>query len=197
MAEYTLPAMIRLPTRSVLLAALSLCAPAPAAEPAEGDNPADRLPPTLGRGDAHRPYFEVLAVSPFLPSRWQHAINQSRRLRRPEDDFIFEMVMVGNVEDAICAALLNADIAAVLLYEGFGLRSSHDAPNLRALLQAYGVEQEADEEDLSLRLANILKRLRPELDIYLLTDRDVEKVAGDQVLSGSVQGAQVALPLGI
>jgi arginine decarboxylase len=136
------------------------------------DIPADRLPPTLGRGDAHRPYFEVLAVSPFLPSRWQHAINQSRRLRRPEDDFIFEMVMVGNVEDAICAALLNADIAAVLLYEGFGLRSSHDAPNLRALLQAYGVEQEADEE-------NILKRLRPELDIYLLTDRDVEKVAGD------------------
>jgi arginine decarboxylase len=143
------------------------------------DTPADRLPPALGRRNGHRPYFEVLAVSPILPSRWQHSISESRRLRRPEDDFVFEMVMVGNAEDAICACILNPDIAAVLLYEGFGLRSGHDAPNLRALLKAYGLEQETGEEDLSLRLAGILKRLRPELDIYLLTDRDVERVAGD------------------
>lgn len=144
------------------------------------DAPSDRLPPALGRRDGHRPYFEALYVTPFLPSRWQHTINESRRLRRPEDDFVYEAVIVGNVEDAICAVILNADIAAVALYEGFGLRSTHDAPNLRALLNAYGLEQETDEEDLSLRLANILTRLRPELDIYLLTDRDVEKVAGNR-----------------
>ena len=58
-----------------------------------------------------------------------------------------------------------------------GFRAAAEA--IRDRLQAYGLEQETDEEDLSLRLANILKRLRPELDIYLLTDRDVEKVAGD------------------
>ena len=54
-----------------------------------------------------------------------------------------------------------------------------EAPLIRALLEAYGVEAEIGEEDLALNLANILKRLRPELDIYLLTDRDVEKLAGD------------------
>ena len=133
------------------------------------DVPADRLPPAFGGSAAFRPYFEVLFVTPHQPSRWQHMIHEVRRLRRPEDEFVYEPLIVGSAEDAVAAAIVNPNIAAVALYEGFALRTLKEAPLIRALLDAYGVEAEIGEEDLALNFASILKRLRPELDVYLLT----------------------------
>jgi len=74
---------------------------------------------------------------------------------------------------------MNPDIAAVTLYEGFGMRSRQEAPLLRAMLEAFNIDTDGPEDEIALRLANILKWIRPELDIYLLTDRWVEKIAGD------------------
>lgn len=143
-------------------------------------DPGDVASIALGEGSAHRPYFEMLVVTPAPAGRWPHLAAEFRRLRRPEDAFIYEAVLVGSLEDAICAAVLNPDIAAVAIYEGFALRSRHDAPVLRAVLAAQQpLLDRADEADLALKLAAGLKAIRPELDIYLLSDRRVEKLAGD------------------
>ncbi len=143
-------------------------------------DPTDMLPSSLGEGPAYRPYFEMLVVTPAPAGRWPHMAAEFRRLRRPEDAFIYEAVLVGSLEDAVCAAVLNPDIAAVAIYEGFALRSRHEAPVLRAVLAAQQpLLGKADEADLALRLAAGLKAIRPELDIYLLSDRRVEKLAGD------------------
>lgn len=142
--------------------------------------PVDILPSSLGEGSSHRPYFETLLVTPAPPDRWPHVAAEFRRLRRPEDAFVYEAVLVGSLEDAICAAVLNPNIAAVAIYEGFVLRSRHDAPILRSVLAAQQpLLDKADEADMALRLAAGLKAIRPELDIYLLSDRRVEKLAGD------------------
>lgn len=146
--------------------------------------PADRLPPTLGRHDASRPYFEVLVVSPAPPARWQHMAGEFRRIRRPEDEFIYEPVFVGSLEDAVCAVVVNADIAAVIINDGFAQRSRHDAPVLRSMLDATGISAIEDQGELSLFLADGIKNIRPELDIYLLSDRAVEKTAGDMRANG-------------
>src|SRR3954447_12223154 len=144
-----------------------------------GDVPADLLPPTLGQAATRRPYFEVLVVTPSPIARLPHLVSEMRRLRRREDEFIYEVVPVGSFEDAICAAVLNPDLNAVLIYEGFPLRSRHDVPVLRELLATHGVSADVDPEDTALPLVNALKRIRPELDLYLLSDRHVEKLAGD------------------
>jgi arginine decarboxylase len=137
-------------------------------------DPVDVLPSSLGDTPAHRPYFEMLAVTPAPAGRWPHMAAEFRRLRRPEDAFVYETVMVGSLEDAVCAAVLNPDIAAVVIYEGFALKSRHDAPVLRSVLAAQQPYlDKADEADLALRLAAGLKAIRPELDIYLLSDRRV------------------------
>lgn len=142
--------------------------------------PADLLPPTLGGGRQARPHFEFLAVTPAPASRWPHIIAEFRRLRRPEDQFFYEVVPVASLEDAVCAIVLNPDIAAVAIYEGFALRSRYDAPVLRRVIDAQKAALEGeDEADLALLLADRLKAIRPELDIYLLSDRRVEKLAGD------------------
>lgn len=143
-------------------------------------DPADLLPSSLGDTQPHRPYFELLALTPAPAARWPHMAAEFRRLRRPDDAFIYEPVLVGSLEDAICAAVINPDIAAVAIYEGFALKSRHDAPVLRNVLAAQQPTlAKADDADVALRLAAALKTIRPELDIYLLSDRKVERLAGD------------------
>ncbi len=135
---------------------------------------------TLARGQSHRPYFETLFVAPGAATRADHIIDQIRRLRRPEDPFIYEAVVVGSFEEAICAVLLNPAVLAVTLYEGFDLETKGSVPALRQFLTSAGLDAEhLSEDDLPLSLAGAIKKIRPEVDIYLLSDRHVERVAGD------------------
>jgi arginine/lysine/ornithine decarboxylase len=137
----------------------------------------DIAPPTLGRGEAHRPYFETLIVTGVPSSQWAGLAAEWRRMRRPLDAFVHEPVIVGSFEDAFCAAILNHNIAAVVINEGFTFRSRHDAPVLRSLTQSMGIEEAAGNS--ALRLAQIINRVRPELDLYIVSNQRVEELAGD------------------
>jgi arginine decarboxylase len=132
------------------------------------------------REGTHRPYFEMLVVSPYAAERGALIGAEMRKLRRREDPFVYETVSVPSFEDAVCAILLNPGIAAVTLYEGFEFGSRHAAPVLRSVLAAAGFDEaHLRDEDMLLALADGLKRLRPEIDIYILSDRHVERIAGD------------------
>jgi arginine decarboxylase len=141
-----------------------------------GDVP-ELLPPSFGGKGAHRPYFETLIVTGVSSNNWPALCTEWRKLRRPIDSFIYETVIVASLEDAFCAAMLNPDLAAVVINEGFTLRSRHDAPVLRTLTASIGPHEESDVS--ALRLAHILKRVRPELDLYLMSNRNVEEMAGN------------------
>ncbi len=138
---------------------------------------ADVLPPALGRANAHRPYFEVVVVTGAPAARWPALRAEWRQLRRPLDGFIYELILVGSFEDAFCATVLNPDLAAVVIHEGFPFQSRHDAPILRALTEGMVKHESADAS--ALRLAQLLKRVRPELDLYLVGNGRVEDIAGD------------------
>jgi arginine decarboxylase len=137
----------------------------------------DVLPPTLGRSAAAPPYFEVLIVTGAPSERWASIAVEWRRLRRLQDEFVYEPVIVGSAEDAVCAAMLNADLAAVVIHDGFGYRSRHDAPVLRGIVDPVAREELSDGSPL--RLARVIHEARPELDLYLLSERRVEEIAGD------------------
>ena len=109
--------------------------------------------------------------------RWPALCAEWRGLRRPLDAFIYEPVFVGSVEDAFCATMLNPDLAAVIINEGFVFRSRHDVPVLRIL--SASLEQKYKTDISALQLAQLLKRVRPELDIYLVSNRRVEELAGN------------------
>ena len=98
---------------------------------------------------------------------------------------IYEPVLVGSVEDALIATIMNGKIEAVVIFDGIPVPSQHDVPLLRDLLAS---RQQLDTSSLAPReigvtLARLIKRIRPELDLYLLTDRNVEKLAGDPAAS--------------
>jgi len=144
-------------------------------------NLGESVPGTGEERAAHRPYFEVLVVSPARRTAWHELAADFRRLRRPQDKFVYEPVFVGTFEDAVLATILNGGVEAVIIYEGISFASSHNSPVLREFLTSHlatsGID--ANSSDLSLALAQGLKQLRPELDIYYLSDRQVEKLAGD------------------
>ena len=143
-------------------------------------NAADLLPPDAQQGEGHKPYFEVLVVTPNDPRKWERARNELKRLRRPEDLFNYEIVQVGSFEDGVLGAILNHNVQAVVIYDGFPFHSMHDLPMLREfLLRTLRVDPASIAPGaLATTLARAVKNFRPELDIYLLTDRAIETLAG-------------------
>jgi len=140
---------------------------------------ADFLPPSIAPGEAHRPYLEVLSVTPADPARWERARQDLRALRRAEDPFVYELVQVGNFEDALLAALFNGSLQAIVLLEGFSLQSRHELSQVRPFFkQVLGFEPgELPVRDYAPALAKLIHRLRPELDVYLMSEREIEAMA--------------------
>jgi len=136
----------------------------------------DLLPPGFGDTTTRRPYFEILIVTGVPATTWSNLAAEWRKLRRPSDSFIYEPVFAGSFEDAFCAAMLNPALGAIVVNEGFALRSRHDAPILRSLMASMDQKETSDS---ALALAKTLKRIRPELDIYLVSNRNVEELAGN------------------
>jgi arginine decarboxylase len=140
----------------------------------------DLLPPDLQAGNGHKPYFETLVVTPADPTQWERARHDLKRLRRTDDPFVYEIVQVGTFEDAVIGVVCNYNLQAVVIRDGFEYRSRHDVPVLREFLRRHldGGDAGTAPGALATALARAIKRYRPELDIYLLTDRAVEALAG-------------------
>ena len=142
----------------------------------------DLLPPDMQSGNGQKPYFEALVVTPTDPAHWDRARHDLKRLRRPDDLFNYEIVQVGTFEDAVLGTICNFNLQAVVIRDGFEYRSRHDVPVLREFLRRHlhGADASTAPGALALTLARAVKRYRPELDIYLLTDRAVEALAGSE-----------------
>jgi arginine decarboxylase len=131
-------------------------------------------------GDLTKPYFEVLLVSDDpTPEQVRQGRNELRQLRRPEDPFVYEAVTVPSFEEGVLAAVMNADLQAVVIKDNFRFKSQFDAPLLRTYLEQH-MSQECgslEPKDYGVALARVIGKIRPELDVYLVVDSSVEKVA--------------------
>ncbi|MGO4551322.1 hypothetical protein AB4059_09485 [Lysobacter sp. 2RAF19] len=139
----------------------------------------DTLPPDLESGAQGKPYFEVLVVTPSDPAQWSRSVDEARRMRRAEDPFDYAVFHVGSFEDGALAVMLNSNIQAVVLIDGFQFSSKHDIPDLKDFLAR---NMEVDKASIapgaiSTRLAQAINDFRPEIDLYLLTDRATELLA--------------------
>lgn len=127
-----------------------------------------------------RPYFAVMVVDE-LTAEDEDTLRESLwTLRRDEDEFVYEIVVVPSFEDAVIAALLNYNIQAAVIRYDFPLRSQ----NRLEMITARMAQLEQSALDLamgdvaSVALGGILAELRPTIDLYLVTRRPVEEVAG-------------------
>ena len=128
---------------------------------------------------AGRPYFEVMVVDRMSPQA-QYAMRHGlHRMRRSEDAFLYETVIVPSFEDAVIAALLNPVIQAVVIRYDFPLKSQNRQPLIQRELSQISMEEveQAEPSERGVMLAALLYDLRPEVDVYLVTDFPIEDIA--------------------
>lgn len=127
-----------------------------------------------------RPYFEVLFVDDLPMHHQKQQRDNLVEMRRDGDSFTYEPVFVPSFEDALIAVLFNHNIQTVVIRYGFKLRSKHNLPVLsRYLAQAHCNNiDDIEPQDYGVLLADIIASVRPELDLFLVTDQSVEEVAG-------------------
>lgn len=130
-----------------------------------------------------RPYFQVLVVDDLTDVEAKQLRRQLRDLRRPDDLFFYEVVVAASYEDALLAALINPDIQTCVVRYSFPFRSTKNFRLLEELhsLLKHDVKQleSAMPTERSLALGRSLLSLRPELDLYLVTDAPVESIVGE------------------
>ncbi len=135
---------------------------------------------TLEERKRRRPYFEVLFVDDLSHVQQHQQEEGLHGMRREEDPFTYEPVFVPSFEDAIIAVLFNHNIQSVVIRFGFRFKSINDLPVLSRYLKMAHIDSVDDLEpqDYGIVLAEVIGRIRPELDLYLVTDQSVEDVAG-------------------
>ena len=127
-----------------------------------------------------RPYFETLFVDNMTAPQEKSLRTNLRSMRQPEDPFIYEPVVAPSLEDALIAVMINHNIQVVIVRFGFDLRSRSRLKMLTQYLSRIGDEnlQDLEPHDYGAELCRLMYKVRPELDLYLVTDRGVEDIAG-------------------
>ncbi len=128
-----------------------------------------------------RPYFEVLIVDDVSDQQERWLKSNVTRMRRPEDPFTYEAVVVPSLEDALIAVLFNHNIQAIVVRPGLILKSENANEILTKYISNAGRHDDIDAmvpEDYGPELCRLIAQVRPELDAYLVTERSVEDIAG-------------------
>ncbi len=128
-----------------------------------------------------QPYFEVLVVEKMTEAQERALRKEVRSWRRPDDEFIYELVVVASGDEALIAARLNVNLQAVVIRRRFSHQSMRDLSTLAEFVDAELTEELADHlspDERAQILAMSMAELRPELDLYLMTEIEVEDIAG-------------------
>lgn len=129
----------------------------------------------------NKPYFEVLVVDGTDEYDLEDLREGLRRCRRDSDEFIYEIVTVPTYEDALIAVQFNWSIQTVILRYNYSFHTKHHHPALKRYLDRLKLHENASSfgVDRSVELGRTLKKLRPELDLFLVTDAPLDRVAGN------------------
>lgn len=126
-------------------------------------------------------YFEVLVVEKMTEAQERALRKEVRSWRRPDDEFVYELVVVGSGDEALIAARLNVNLQAVVIRRRFSHQSSRDLTTLSEFIDhklSHDLDDHKSPDERAAILAASLRDLRPELDLYLMTEIEVEDIAG-------------------
>jgi arginine/lysine/ornithine decarboxylase len=144
------------------------------------DDAFDRVVHPMEQVRKARPYFEVLIVEDMTEQQERALLEEMRHWRRPDDPFTYEIVVLHSLEDALMAARLNFRLQACVVRRRFTHRSRYDSSSLHQFANLIVADDlmEHSPDDRAQILARALARIRPELDLYLMTEIAVEDLAG-------------------
>ncbi|MBL0921857.1 MAG: aminotransferase class I/II-fold pyridoxal phosphate-dependent enzyme [Phycisphaerales bacterium] len=131
------------------------------------------------RRHGRRPYFELLIVGGLDAEERADYRRLLQAARRDDDEFVYDLVFAPTFQDAVIACQVNPAIQAAALRYSYPFGTANTNDIFRRSLEFIAAENPARTYGLarSFTLAELLQRLRPELDLYLVTDASLEEVA--------------------
>jgi arginine decarboxylase len=133
-----------------------------------------------------RHYFSVVMVSDVEPRVLQESITEMHTFRRPYDQFTYEVIGVRSFDTALACVLANSEVQAVIMRPDVPLRTGAAFGLTDGLLDEYDQEfglSTVSERRRARALATILRRARPTIDLYLLTDEAVPDESDPTILA--------------
>ena len=125
-----------------------------------------------------RPYFEVLVVDELSSDEEAELRTALHDVRGAEDEFVYQVVVVPSFEDAVIGALFNHTVQTCVVRYDFPIEGRDVPPELRHFIDMVDPTQiDRAESDPSGALAEVLTELRPELDLFQVTDETFGSVA--------------------
>ena len=126
-------------------------------------------------------YFEVLVVDSLAVETRHQLINHHMEHRRPEDNFVYNITVASSFEDAVIAILLNHNIQSCVIRYSFPYHTQNKLDAIEYYIDNFSGHNTTDIAKMSGLersgvLADVLRGIRPELDLYLLSEATVEQV---------------------
>jgi arginine decarboxylase len=127
-----------------------------------------------------RPAFQVLVVDDLPEAGMDRFREEMLGLRRPEDPFVYDLLFVPSFEDALVAVLLNTEIQACVIRNGFGVVSQQRLDDLRRFIEEFDPADvyPLPSAERMLLLGTRIAERRPEIDLYLVGQVSIEQLAG-------------------
>jgi len=137
-----------------------------------------------GASEEERPYFEVLLVAEIEEREGAELRRHMLEMRSEDDEFIYDVVIVPSFEDAVVAVLFNHNIQSCVLRYRFPVESRWMIPELSHYVQMVDPQLvQRAERDPSDALAEAITQLRPELDLFKVSDETMGSVSATRTRS--------------
>ncbi|MEQ8423798.1 MAG: ornithine decarboxylase, partial [Cyclobacteriaceae bacterium] len=125
-----------------------------------------------------RKYFEVLFVDNLEVKEEQVIAKKLGDVRDPKDMFIYQLVFTKSYQDTLIALIANPNIQACVIRYEIPFRSRNAKGILKPFLDYLLKDDYEDvpEYEMGILLGEAIRKLRPELDIYYVTDNAVNSL---------------------
>ena len=111
-------------------------------------------------------YFTVLMVNDYSREEQKELRKIIQELQSDSDDFVYDILQVNNLQDALLATHMNQDIQAVFTWQHFQMGDNKEL-DLSSLIE----NTELESASPAAQFATILKESRPQLNLYLVTKK--------------------------
>ncbi|MEZ4902169.1 MAG: aminotransferase class I/II-fold pyridoxal phosphate-dependent enzyme [Spirosomataceae bacterium] len=136
------------------------------------DTDLEELEKSAPAEEARKTHFDVMIVEDISEEEEKRLRHELNALRDSSDTFSYGVVVQRSYQDAMIALLFNHNIQAVMIRYAPPYHSNNITPLIAPYIQNALTPDLSSKPEVELGpiLGKMIKRLRPELDIYYLTD---------------------------
>ncbi len=128
--------------------------------------------------NSRRNHFDVLLIDNITEQEEIDLKKSYKSISEKGDNFTYDIIIQKSFQDALIALLFNHSIQAVIIRFAPNFHSKRISDNIAPYVNSikkYDFTQQ-DETDLGPTLGDLIKKIRPELDVYYVTDTSLSKL---------------------